>query len=92
MSNELLDLARLGVEAQAFKRSELYKFLFLQSSREEEDLLGQLREADPEDPAGIRDLQNKLTVIDMFRTYLDEIENSGRLAEENLREIDSFED
>lgn len=90
--NETLEKARLGIEAQSFLRSSLGQYLLERAKVDDERLMAELRTVKPSEFERIRDIQNELKVIDMFNDYLEEIINSGHLAEQNIREEDAFDD
>lgn len=90
--NSTLEMARLGVEAEAFKHSPLGRFIEECAAREEEGYLEQLRIVDPEKTAEVRRIQNELKVIEMFRLYIDSVINSGRAAADDLTEQEAYSD
>ena len=83
-----LDAARLGIEAEAFKNSNLGQFLLRRAEEEAEHLLQELVNLKPNDIEGNTDIRNQLHVIAMFKTFLDEVESSGKVATQQIREAE----
>jgi uncharacterized protein (UPF0297 family) len=83
--------ARIGMDAEQFVHSDIYKEINKREADREADLVTQLIDADPDDIKLGRDLRNQLTVIERFREYLQELVNTGLAAEQQLEGIDSMQ-
>lgn len=91
MNDELIELARLGIDAETFMRSDLGKFISKKAEDERLSLIGELVLADPDDIKLNRDLRNKLHVVGMFLTWMGDAVNIGRAAHDQLEELDAGE-
>lgn len=87
---DLLSVARTGIDAEAFARSDIGKFLIGKAEREVAILKEELVDADPSDWKMNNDIRNKIHVARMFLTWLDEAMQVGRNAHEQLRELDDL--
>lgn len=84
MSDELLELARLGINAETFKRSDLGKFLQRKAETERKDALNDLVNAAPDDIKANTDARNRIHVVGMFLTWINDAIDIGRSAHEQL--------
>lgn len=70
MNEELLELARLGVDAETFLRTDLGKFLQKKAADEYAAALIELVNAAPDDLKTNTEARNKIHVVGMFTTWL----------------------
>jgi len=89
-ADELLSIARMGVDAEAFVRTPLGKFLVSKADREIAAATDELVAADPEDVKKNRDLRNRIHVANMFVTWLRDAIEIGRAAHDQLSELDDY--
>ena len=87
--NQLLDIAKLGVEAEAFMRSPLGKEMLKQADMEIAEATAKLVDADPEDVKSNRDLRNTITMAKMFGQWLRDTAAIGQHAADQLRDIEN---
>jgi hypothetical protein len=87
-ADELLSIARMGVDAEAFVRTPLGKFLMDKADSEIMDATSELIGADPEDVKANRDIRNRIHVANMFRTWMRDAIEIGRAAHEQLSDLD----
>jgi hypothetical protein len=85
-SNELLDLAKMGMDAEVFMRSPLGKFLTKKAEREKATALDSLVDTDPADVKGNTEFRNQIHVVNMFLTWVREAVMVGKSATDQLRE------
>lgn len=92
MSNEseLLNYARLGIDAEAFSKSDLGKFVIEKAQHEIEAATNELIGADPDDVKMGRDIRNRIHVARMFLVWLNEAIQIGRHAHAELQELDGM--
>ena len=86
--DELLSLARMGVDAESFMGTKLGKFLAMKATREIESATADLISADPADLKSNTDLRNQINVAGMFLTWLHESINIGLSAHEQLKALE----
>lgn len=86
---EMFAEAQLGVEADAFCRSDLGRYLLGRAKQEEHDALAALGEVDPHKPEAVIDLQNALWRARSFRQWILEAIQGGTEAEKQLRITES---
>jgi hypothetical protein len=86
--NRLLGEAQLGIEAEAFMRSQIGRYLVQRAQNEIEEETALLIDADPDDIKTGRDIRNRIERCRMFLTWMTEAVNVGRKAHEELRELD----
>lgn len=86
MNDELIEIARLGVDAEAFLQSPLGKYLYGQAKAEIESATQELIDADPEDGKLNRELRSRIHVARMFTVLLDSVVSCGRQAYDQLKE------
>lgn len=84
MNHEMLELAKLGIEAEAFLRSPLGKFLRKKAEDEIDAATQELIDCAPNDFFGNRDIRNKIHVARMFLVWVSDAINIGRAAHEQL--------
>lgn len=89
MTDEIkLKVARVGIDAEVFKRSDFGKYLIAQAEREIKEETQILVGLAPDDTKGNTDSRNKIHVANMFLTWLDQAIGSGHLATDQLRNED----
>jgi hypothetical protein len=79
-----LQVMALGVEAEAFCKSSLGRALTQRAKDEIESGVEDLKEADPEDPKAIREIQNRIWRASAFIVWLAEIVQEGTNKEAEL--------
>ena len=82
---ELLQRVGLGVEAESFLGSNLGRYLIERAEGERDDAVEDLKEANPDDPKGIRDLQNRIWRAESVQFWLADLINDGRNAMHELQ-------
>lgn len=87
---DLLGVARTGIDAEAFSKSDIGKFLIAKAQAEIEAATEDLIDADPSDWKANQDIRNKIHVARMFLVWLDEAIQVGRHAHDQLREMDDL--
>ena len=89
--DELLSLAKMGVDAETFIRTPLGKFLVKKAEDEIEAATQDLISADPDDVKSNTELRNRIHVARMFVVWLTDSINMGRSAHERLKEMEENE-
>ena len=87
--SDLLSIARIGIDAEAFSKSDIGKFLIGKAQAEIEDATNELIGAEPDDIRANRNIRNRIHVSRMFLVWLDEAINVGRHAHAELQELDN---
>jgi len=83
-----LRIVHLGLEAESFAASELFKYLINKSTVETEGLMAELIAADPSDVKENMRIRTELKLYMFFEEWIRELISSGSLAEHNLRAMD----
>ena len=86
--DELLNLARMGIEAEAFANSVLGKHLLQKAASEIEAATQELIAADADDIKANTDLRNHIHVANMFIVWIKESVNTGLQAHDQLKVMD----
>lgn len=89
-SDELLDIARMGLDAEAFMRTPLGKFLEGKAKQEEADAMAALIDADPDDVKANTLYRNRIHVARMFLTWMGDSIAAGHAAHDQLRVLDDL--
>lgn len=89
--DELLSLAKMGIDAEAFLRTKLGQFILDKASREITETTQELIAADPDDIKLNRDLRNRIHVANMVRSWLSDAVALGRAAHDQLIEIEDLQ-
>jgi hypothetical protein len=76
---------------EAFKMTDIWLHLENRASIEIVEALEALKDADAENPAVIRSLQNRAWVAERFLNWLDEAIQNGKAAEEQLQLLDAVD-
>ena len=79
-----MQMAKLGIEAEAFKHSALGHYLYDRADIEKEQAIKELISIDDDDVKLNRKYRNKIKVVDMFMQWIDEAINSGNAAAANI--------
>jgi hypothetical protein len=88
---QMLEIAQLGVQAEAFKSSALYRYLEQRSLNERDIALSRLIVADPDDIKLNRDLRNDIHVAAGCLAWIEEAVVDGQLMIDQMREMDADE-
>jgi len=88
--SDLLNIARIGIDAEAFAKSDIGKFLIAKATGEIEAATSDLIDADPGDWQANTETRNKIHVARMFLVWLDEAIQIGRHAHDQILEMDSL--
>lgn len=89
MTDEIkIKVARVGIDAEVFKRSDFGRYLVAQAEREIKEETQILVGLDPYDTKSNRESRNKIHVASMFLTWLEQAIGSGQLATDQLRNED----
>ncbi len=88
-ARELFTAVEMGLDAQAFLESRLGKYLVQRAEDERDEAMDELKGADSDSPKLIRSLQNRIWRAEQFQYWIAELIQSGNLAEEQLKEMDS---
>jgi len=86
--DELMSLARLGIDAEAFMGTKLGRFLHQKATDEILEATSELIAADPADAKANTDIRNKIHVANMFLVWMRESINVGHAAHDQLRALD----
>lgn len=87
-NRELIHQIDFGMQVEAFLGSEVGKYLIGRAEQEVEDATSQLKDADPENPKLIRDLQSTIKRAESIQYWMAEAIQAGHLAQHQLREQD----
>ena len=90
VDNDLIELARTGIDAEVFTRSEFGKYLIGKAYSEISAATDELVACDPEDAKANREIRNQIHVAKMFLTWLDEAVHVGRKAHDELHELEDL--
>lgn len=90
--DELLSIARMGVDAESFLRTPLGRFIVAKAAREEAEAIRELIDCAPNDFARNRDLRNTIHVSRMVVGWLTDAVNIGHAAHEQLQEYEDLAD
>ena len=82
--DELVTLAKLGIDAEAFAMSPLGKFLIKKAESEMESATQDLISADPDDIKVNTEMRNRIHVARMFLSWLSDSITIGRSAHDQL--------
>lgn len=82
---------QLGIEAEAFKRTPLGRYLQDRADHERDALIVKLIDADPDDVKTNTDVRNALHVVDMIEDWIDEVLSSAVAAQQQLNEMEASE-
>lgn len=83
---ELLAEVDLGLQAEAFFRSDIGKYMRGRAEAMSVELTEDLKKVDPENAKAVRDLQNKIWLADNFIEWIGELIIGGRNAEQALKQ------
>jgi hypothetical protein len=83
-----VEVAVFGAQVEQFLDSQIGQYLVKRAQDAANAALEALATANPEDPAGIRKLQNKVVVADLVVSWLSEAILLGDQAEQELRTRD----
>ena len=87
--NEIaLDIARLGIEAEAFLASNLGRYLMERAELERELATAELIAAEPSELALCVRIRNRILVIELFKNWLVEAVQEGKVASQELERLD----
>lgn len=89
--DELLSIAKMGVDAEAFMRTPLGRFLQKKAQDEIDAATNELIDAKPEDVELGREIRNRIHIAAMFLTWMRESINGGRAAYDQLKETEDQE-
>lgn len=82
--SDFLELARLGIDAETFMRSDLGKFIQRKAETERNDALNDLVNAAPDDIKANTEARNRIHVVNMFLSWVNDAIEIGRSAHEQL--------
>ncbi len=88
--DELLSMARMGIDAESFMRTPLGQFLIKKASNEIAAATEELIEADPSDIKVNTEIRNRIHVARMFIVWLGDSIAAGRSAHEQLKELEGM--
>jgi hypothetical protein len=91
IDSDLINIARIGIDAEAFAKSDIGKFLIGKAQAEIENEIALLIDADPDDVKLGRDIRNRIVINQNFLTWLNEAINTGRHCHEQLQALDAIE-
>lgn len=89
VQRELLAAVELGLDAQAFLGTRVGKYLVERAEAERDEAFEAIKQADPDSPKLIRDLQHRIWRAEQFQYWIAEMIQSGTLAEEQLQAGDA---
>ena len=84
--DELVELAKMGMEAEIFMTTPLGRFLEKKAKQEESDAIELLVNSDPDDAKINREMRNQIHVARMFLTWMQEAIQVGTSALQLLRQ------
>lgn len=87
---ELIELAKLGIEAEAFLSSPLGRFLMKKADDEEAAATVELIETPPTDIEKNREIRNQIHVARMFKVWINESVQCGRAAHAQLQQLEDM--
>ena len=87
-----IETARLGIEAQQFTNSNLFRYMVGRAKSEIEKQTAKLVDVDPDNAKGIRDIQNMINKPKMALSWIEEVIKAGKLAVNQLHEEDAAEE
>lgn len=90
-SGELMDIARLGIDSEAWLKTPLGRHIHGKALREEAEAIDALVLAAPDDVRTNTELRNQIHVARMFMVWLTDAINAGHQAHEQLQEMDDME-
>lgn len=88
INDDMLEVARLGIDAESFLASSLGKTLMAQSEAEERHLIEELIGADPSDVAANTAIRMRIHACRMATQRLLNIVQAGRQAEQAIRDVE----
>ena len=83
--DEFLNLARMGIEAEAFTNSALGKHLLRKAAIEIAEATQELIAADAHDVQANTDIRNQIHVANMFIIWINQAVNTGLQAHDQLK-------
>lgn len=87
---DLINVARTGIDAEAFANSDVGRFLIAKAQAEIDAAVGELIDAEPHDWKANNEIRNRIHVARMFLTWLNEAIQVGRHAHAQLQELDDL--
>lgn len=85
-----IETARLGIEAEAFLRSALGRYLIDRADMDIDTAMVELVSVDPGDYKANREVRNKILIAKQFKQWLGEAIVSGQVATDNISEEDAL--
>lgn len=86
---ELLSIAKMGIDAESFIRTPLGRFLMKKADREISEATEELIAADPAEWRPNQELRNRIHVARMFKVWMSDAIEVGQHA---LRQLEEMED
>ena len=86
--DHFLNIARLGIDAEAFLATPLGKHLNAKAQAELDAAMNELVAADPDDVKLNRDIRNRIHVVGMLLKWLEETITGGKEAHRQLMDMD----
>lgn len=84
--NPLLKAVDLGFQAEAFLQSDVGRYLVQRAEAQVDEAVEALKQADPEDAKGIRNLQGVIAVAEAVQYWLADVIQQGENAQQQLHE------
>lgn len=86
--DQFLNIARLGIDAEAFMSTPIGRFINGKAQAELDQAMNELVDADPDDAKANRDIRNRIHVVSMFLNWIGEAIAAGNEAHRNLKEAE----
>ena len=88
--DELLSMARMGIDAESFMRTPLGKFLLKKADDEIAAATEELIDAAPDDVKVATEIRNRIHVARMFKVWMSDAITIGHSAHDQLRELEGM--
>jgi hypothetical protein len=86
---QLFGTVGLGFSAEAFKQSEIGKYLYGKADLEREGLIAELIACDPDDRKENTRIRFDLACLDCWRAWMDDAITAGLAAQQQLLELEN---
>lgn len=88
--DELLSMARMGIDAESFMRTPLGKFLIKKADDEIAAATEELIEADSSDTKVNTEIRNRIHIARMFKVWMCDSITIGHSAHDQLKELEGM--
>lgn len=88
--DELLSMARMGIDAESFMRTPLGKFLLKKADDEIAAAIEELIDVEPSEIKAATEIRNRIHVARMFKVWMRDSITIGHSAHDQLKELEGM--